>query len=165
MLAHLGVAAFIFGVTMVQTYQIERDLKMGMGDTTEIAGFTFTFRGVRDLQGPNYEAAQGLVEVSRNGRLLHEMRPEKRVYRVQQNPMTEAAIAPSLTGDVYVSLGEAIDGGAWLVRIYIKPFIDWVWGGCLLMAFGGLLAVTDKRYRAKVRREAGATTAGAEAAA
>jgi cytochrome c-type biogenesis protein CcmF len=154
MFAHLGVAAFIFGVTMVQTYQIERDLKMGLGDSAEIAGYTFTFRGVRDRTGPNYQATQGLVEVSRDGRKLREMRPEKRVYRVQQNPMTEAAIAPSLTGDLYVSLGEPLDKDAWLVRIYIKPFIDWVWGGCLLMAFGGLLAVTDKRYRVRQRRDA-----------
>jgi cytochrome c-type biogenesis protein CcmF len=154
MFAHLGVAAFIFGVTMVQTYQIERDLKMAVGDSTEMAGFTFTFRGVRDRMGPNYQAAQGIVEVSRDGRKLREMLPEKRVYRVQQSPMTEAAIAPSLTGDLYVSLGEPLDKDTWLVRIYIKPFIDWVWGGCLLMAFGGLLAVTDKRYRAKVRRDA-----------
>jgi cytochrome c-type biogenesis protein CcmF len=160
MVAHLGVAAFILGVTMVQSYQIERDLKMDVGDSAEIAGYTFTFRGVRDITGPNYEAAQGTVEVSRNGHKLMELRPEKRVYRVQRNPMTEAAIAPGLTGDLYVSLGEGLEGNSWLVRVYVKPFIDWVWGGCLLMAFGGLLAVTDKRYRAKVRREEPALTAG-----
>jgi cytochrome c-type biogenesis protein CcmF len=159
MVAHLGIAAFILGVTMVQSYQIERDLKMDVGDSAEIAGYTFTFRGVRDITGPNYEAAQGTVEVSRNGKKLMDMRPEKRVYRVQRNPMTEAAISPGLTGDLYVSLGEGLEGNSWLVRVYVKPFIDWVWGGCLMMAFGGLLAVTDKRYRAKVRREEGVSGA------
>ena len=154
MVAHLGIAAFILGVTMVQTYQVERDLKMGLGDTAQIAGYTFTFRGVRDIAGPNYEAAQGLVEISRDGRKVVDALPEKRIYRVQRNPMTEASIHPGLTGDLYVSLGEPVDDGkAWLVRIYVKPFIDWVWGGCLMMAFGGLLAVTDRRYRVKARRE------------
>ena len=153
MVAHLGIAAFIFGVTMVQSFQIERDLKMGIGDTTEVAGYTFTFRGVRDVAGPNYEAAQGLVEITRDGRKVVDMRPEKRIYRVQRNPMTEAAIHAGLTGDLYVSLGEPLEGNAWLVRVYVKPFIDWVWGGCLMMAFGGFLAVTDRRYRVKARRE------------
>ena len=160
MVAHVGVAAFILGVTMVQSFQIERDLKMGVGETTELAGYTFTFRGVRDVTGPNYEGAQGLVEVSRKGQKVLDLRPEKRIYRVQRNPMTEAAIAPGLWGDLYVSLGEPLDGNCWLVRVYVKPFIDWVWGGCLMMAFGGLLAVTDKRYRAKVRREEGVAAAG-----
>ncbi len=152
MIAHLGVAAFIFGVAMVKTYEVERDVKMDVGDTTEINGYTFTFRGVRDLLGPNYEAAQGLVEVTRDGRKVVDMRPEKRVYRVQRNPMTNAAITASPTRDLYVSLGEPLDGNAWLVRVYVKPFVDWIWGGCLMMAFGGLLAATDRRYR--VPREA-----------
>jgi cytochrome c-type biogenesis protein CcmF len=154
MLAHLGIAAFAFGVSMVNTYGIERDLKMQVGDTTELAGYTFAFRGVRELPGPNYTAAQGLVEVSKGGKLVETMLPEKRVYRVQQNPMTEAAIDTGFTRDLYVSLGEAVEGGAWIVRIYFKPFVDWIWGGCVLMALGGALAASDRRYRA--RREAAA---------
>jgi cytochrome c-type biogenesis protein CcmF len=152
MLAHLGVAVFIFGVTMVKTYEIERDVKMDVGDTTELRGYTFTFKGARDLRGPNYVAARATIEVSRNGERVTEMFPEKRVYRVQRNPMTEAAIFPMLTGDLYVSLGEPIgDSGAWVVRVYVKPFVDWIWGGCLLMALGGLVAATDRRYRRDIR--------------
>ena len=154
MLAHLGIATFAFGVSMVNTYGIERDLKMQVGDTTELAGYTFTFRGVRERPGPNYTAAQGLVEVSKGGKLVESMLPEKRIYRVQQNPMTEAAIDTGFTRDLYVSLGEAVEGGAWIVRIYFKPFVDWIWGGCVLMALGGALAASDRRYRA--RREAAA---------
>jgi cytochrome c-type biogenesis protein CcmF len=163
MVAHLGVAAFIVGVTMVKTFEIERDVKMNNGDTTEVHGYTFTFRGARELAGPNYQAAQGLVEVSRNGRKVAEMRPEKRIYRVQQNPMTEAAIDAGLTRDLYVSLGEPVEGTAWIVRVYVKPFVDWIWGGCLMMAFGGVLAASDRRYRAKQRAEQAlpAATAGA----
>ena len=152
MLAHLGIAAFAFGVSMVNTFGIERDLKMDVGDTTEVAGYVFTFRGVRDIQGPNYVAAEGLVEVTRNGRPVTTMRPEKRIYRVQQNPMTEAAIDTGLTRDLYVSLGEPVEGKAWIVRVYFKPFVDWIWGGCLLMALGGGLAASDRRYRLS-RRE------------
>jgi cytochrome c-type biogenesis protein CcmF len=147
MVAHLGVAAFCFGVTMVKSYEVERDVKMDMGDSTSVRGYTFTFRGTHELQGPNYTAIQGLIEVSQGDKKMTDMRPEKRVYRVQQNPMTEAAIDVGITRDLYVSLGEPVESGAWVVRIYVKPFIDWIWGGCLLMALGGLLAVTDRRYR------------------
>jgi cytochrome c-type biogenesis protein CcmF len=117
----------------------------------EVAGYVFTYRGVREVQGPNYVAAQGLVEVTREGKPVVTMRPEKRIYRVQQNPMTEAAINIGFTRDLYVSLGESVGGQAWIVRVYYKPFVDWIWGGCLLMALGGVLAATDRRYRVASR--------------
>ena len=164
MVAHLGMAVFIIGVTMVQTYQVERDVNMNLGDTTEVGGYTFTFRGVRDQAGPNYNATQGLVVVTQGGREIAQMWPEKRVYRVQGNPMTEAAIQTGLTRDLYVALGQPTEGQAWIVRIYYKPFVTWIWGGCLVMALGGLLAASDRRYRAKVRRSADATTPVASAA-
>jgi cytochrome c-type biogenesis protein CcmF len=158
MVAHLGVAAFAFGVSMVKTYEVERDLKMDVGDTTEIAGYVFTFQGVSDFNGPNYVAARGTVEVTRGGEALATMRPEKRIYRVQQNPMTEAAIDTGFTRDLYVSLGEPVGNTAWIVRVYYKPFVDWIWGGCLLMALGGLLAASDRRYRAAQRADARSET-------
>jgi cytochrome c-type biogenesis protein CcmF len=166
MIAHLGVAAFAFGVCMVKTYEIERDLKMDVGDTTELAGYVFTFRGADDVTGPNYVAARGLIEVSRNGKPVTVLRPEKRVYRVQQNPMTEAAIDTGFTRDLYVSMGEQVEGRAWIVRVYFKPFIDWIWGGCVLMALGGGLAATDRRYRLRQTATAPATSMpiGADAA-
>ena len=148
MLAHLGMAAFIFGVTMVRGFEVERDVKMAMGDSTTVGGYVFTFQGTRDVTGPNYSAVQALVSVTRDGQPIAEMVPEKRTYRIQTNPMTEAAIRPSLTGDLYVSLGEPVDDGlAWIVRVYVKPFVDWIWGGCFLMALGGGLAASDRRYR------------------
>jgi len=162
MLAHLGVAAFAFGVSMVRTYEVERDVKMAIGDTTEISGYVFSFRGLRTVQGPNYDAVQALMEVTHDGKPVALMRPEKRVYRVQRNPMTEAAIHRSVTRDLYVSLGEPVEGGAWIVRVYFKPFVDWIWGGCLLMALGGALAATDRRYRAKQRQD---STSAVEAGA
>ena len=149
MVAHLGIAAFCIGVSMVRGYEVERDVKMNIGDSTTVRGYTFTLRGLQEVQGPNYMAIRGLVEVTEGERKVADMHPEKRVYRVQQNPMTEAAINARLTRDLYVSLGEPVEGGAWIVRVYVKPFIDWIWGGCLLMALGGLLAVSDRRYRQK----------------
>ena len=160
MAAHLGVGVFIVGVTTVQSFQIERDVKLAPGQGTEVDGLTFTLQSVREVQGPNYVAAQGLVEVSRNGEVFAQMRPEKRIYRVQRNPMTEAAIRSRLSGDLYVSLGEPVgEQGAWIVRLYIKPFVAWIWGGCLMMAFGGALAASDRRYRAAKKREAVAGSA------
>jgi cytochrome c-type biogenesis protein CcmF len=154
MLAHLGVAVFCFGVAMVKSYEIERDVKMASGDSTTVRGYTFTFRGAREVQGPNYVAMQGLIDVSRNGRKTNELFPEKRIYRVQQSTMTEAAIDTGLTRDLYVALGESVDDGkAWIVRIYVKPFIDWIWGGAFMMAMGGLLAATDRRYRLRKRSD------------
>jgi cytochrome c-type biogenesis protein CcmF len=149
MTAHLGVAAFAFGVCMVNTYEIERDVKLNMGDSTEVAGHVFTLRGMKQVQGPNYEALQALIEVQRDGKPVVLMKPEKRVYRVQRNTMTEASIDRGITRDLYVSLGEPLAGNAWIVRVYYKPFVNWIWGGCLLMALGGALAATDRRYRAK----------------
>jgi len=163
MVAHLGVAAFILGVTIVNSYQVERDVTMQVGDTTEIAGYTFTFRGVRDVQGPNYQATRGTIEVTRGERAIVTMQPEKRIYRVQNNPMTEAAIFSRITGDLYVSLGQPDDKGAWVVRVYYKPFVTWIWGGCVIMALGGLLAASDRRYRVARREQTASATAEAAA--
>jgi cytochrome c-type biogenesis protein CcmF len=149
MAAHLGVAVFIFGATMVGTYEIERDVAMSPGDSTTVSGYTFTYEGAQPVSGPNYEAMRGHLVVTRDGRPVSEMHPEKRVYRVQRQPMTEAAIDSRLHGDLYVQMGEPIEGQTWLVRIWIKPFVSWIWVGCLMMGLGGLWAVTDRRYRAR----------------
>ena len=157
MIAHVGVAVFILGVTLVRTGEIERDVQMGPGDSTTIGDLVFTFRGASDVRGPNYRAAQGEIEVTRNGAKVTTLRPEKRFYPASQSTMTEAAIEPGLTRDLYVSLGEPIaNSPAWIVRVYVKPFVDWIWGGCLIMALGGLLAATDRRYRARARERASA---------
>ncbi|MBI3042530.1 MAG: heme lyase CcmF/NrfE family subunit [Betaproteobacteria bacterium] len=163
--AHCGVAVFIVGVTMVKGYEIERDVRMAPGDTVTVGRYTFRFDGVTSVPGPNYRAARGAVTVTRDGRRIEVMLPEKRIYNVQQMPMTEAAIDTSPFRDIYVSLGEpAGDGGAWSVRVYYKPFVVWIWAGCAIMALGGLLALSDRRYRAAARREevpAAARMAGA----
>jgi cytochrome c-type biogenesis protein CcmF len=152
-LAHCGVAVFLVGVTMVKGFEVEQDLRMNVGETTTIGGYTFRFDGAQDVKGPNYLAARGTFNVTRNGREVAVMYPEKRLYTVQNQTMTEAAIDSGLLRDLYVSLSEPLENGAWSVRLYHKPFIDWIWGGCLIMALGGVLAISDRRYRLAWRRE------------
>ncbi|HEY9379626.1 MAG TPA: heme lyase CcmF/NrfE family subunit [Burkholderiales bacterium] len=153
LLAHLGIGVFIIGVTTVKSFEIERDVRMDVGDTVSAGSYVFRFDGVRELQGPNYTGAEGIVDVSRNGKHIEVLHPQKRLYTVQQMPMTEAAIDSGVFGDLYVSLGEPVGDGAWAVRVYRKPFVTWIWGGCVLMALGGFVALSDRRYRVRVRRE------------
>ena len=153
LLAHFGVAVFVTGVTLVKGYDSERDVRMEPGDVVELGGYTFRLDGVRDVQGPNYVAARAQIQVSKNGRAFTTLYPEKRIYTVQNMPMTEAAIDTGFTRDLYVSLGDAVSATAWVVKVQHKPFIDWIWGGCLLMALGGALAASDRRYRVAVKRQ------------
>ena len=152
-LAHLGIAVFIVGVTMVNGYQEEKDVRMDIGDTVNVGDYVFRFDGVSKVPGPNYSADRGVITVFRDDRQVTVMYPEKRFYNVQQQVMTEAAIDTGLFRDLYVSLGEPISRGAWSVRVYEKPFVDWIWGGCALMGLGGILAISDKRYRLASRKE------------
>jgi len=154
-IAHLGVAVFIVGVTSVRGYEVERDVKMSPGDVVSIDDYTFRFNGVKEVRGPNYRAAEGNFTLLRRDREIDTLTPQKRIYFAQsQMPMTEASIRSSLIGDVYVSLGEAVDdAGGWTVRVYYKPFVTWIWLGCVLMALGGFVAMSDRRYRALARRD------------
>jgi cytochrome c-type biogenesis protein CcmF len=150
-LGHLGIAVFVFGVTLVGGFQQEQDVRMEPGDTVTVGGYQFKMVGVRDVPGPNYSASQGTFEVIKNGGTVQVLHPEKRTYFSSTMPMTEAAIDTGFTRDVYVSLGEPLEGKAWAVRVYFKPFVAWIWGGCVLMALGGFLAMLDRRYRIKVK--------------
>jgi cytochrome c-type biogenesis protein CcmF len=159
LLAHFGVGVFIIGVTMVNSYEIERDVELAMGESVEVAGYQFRLDGLMEVEGPNYDATRGIVTVLKNGKVQRTMYPEKRMYIVQQMPMTEAAINSGITRDLYVSLGDPVGGGAWVVRVYYKPFVNWIWGGAFLMALGGILGVTDRRYRLARKAEQAARDA------
>ena len=151
--AHLGIAVFVIGVTMVGAYQEEKDVRMSAGDTVSVGGYQIQFEGVNVVPGPNYQAMRGTFLLNKNGNTKTIMHPEKRNYFSSTMPMTEAAIDAGLTRDIYVSLGEELPDKSWAVRVYYKPFVDWIWGGCLLMALGGVLAIFDKRYRIKLKRQ------------
>lgn len=160
-LAHLGVAIFIIGVTVVKSYAIERDVRMDVGDIVDAGPYVFRFDGVHNGQGPNYTAEMARFTVFKDGKRITELFPEKRHYNASGMPMTEAAIDPGFFRDLYVSMGEPIAGSptAWAVRVYYKPFVDWIWIGALFMAFGGVMAIADRRYRIKNKKTSTETVA------
>jgi cytochrome c-type biogenesis protein CcmF len=147
-LAHLGLLVMVLGIAFTTSYSVEKDVRLAPGESITVNDYTFRFEGVADHQGPNYVAQRGTLIVSHDG-FVETLHPEKRIYRVQQNPMTEAAISGNAFRDLYVALGEPLDAGAWAVRIYHKPMIRWIWFGALMMALGALLSMLDKRYRLK----------------
>ena len=151
-IAHFGIAVFVIGVTMVGAYQEEKDVRMLAGDTVSVGGYQIQLESVELAPGPNYQAMRGTFTLSKNGATQAILHPEKRSYFSSTMPMTEAAIDIGLTRDLYVSLGEELGDKAWAVRVYYKPFVDWIWGGCLLMALGGVLVMMDKRYRMKLKK-------------
>ena len=159
-LAHIGVAVFIVGVTIVTGYESEKDVRMVPGDVVAVGGHSFRLLGVRQVPGPNYIAARAELEVSRNGEVIEKMYPEKRTYLASENSMTETAIDAGVFRHLYVSLGEPLEGNAWSVRVYYKPFVGWIWGGAILMALGGGLALTDRRYMLAARKQRDAKGVG-----
>ena len=148
-LAHFGLAVVVLGITGVKSFEVERDVRMGLGDTVSIAPYTFRLVDMVDVNGPNYKASQAHVEVSKNDQLIEVLYPEKRRYFSSAMPMTEAAIRSSFWGDLYVSLGDPLAGDkpSWSMRVYHKPFVPWLWTGVLLMVAGGVVAAMDRRYR------------------
>jgi len=173
LIAHMGIAVFIVGVTLVQGYGVERDAIMAPGQTVPIGEWRVTFVGVDHVEGPNYIAAHGVFELTRDeGKVIYLLEPQKRNYQSGDQTMTEAAIDSGFFRDIYIALGEPVQSApektaeagaadeAWSVRLYYKPFVNWIWGGCLMMALGGFLAVADRRYR---RRSLPASAPGEKA--
>ncbi len=147
-LGHLGLAVTIVGVTVVSHYAVERNVRMAVGDSAEVAGYTFTMTDLGSRRGPNYVADAARIEVRRgDDAASFVMTPEKRVYLARGMPMTDVALRPGLLRDLYVAMGEDLGDGSWALRIQYKPFVRWLWLGALLMALGGVLAVIDRRYR------------------
>ena len=164
LIAHLGIGVFILGVTLVKGYESEQDLRMDVNDVAKIGNLNFIFDGTQTIKGPNYESQQGTFTVTSNGTAVAILHPEKRFYPVQGSVMTEADISPGVIKDLYVSLGEPLENGAWSVRIYIKPFVQWIWAGAILMAVGGFCALADKRYRMRNKKVSQDTKSGEQEA-
>jgi len=154
LIAHLGVGVFILGASVGSAYNVETDQAVSPGQVWQVAGYDIEFRSIRDVEGPNFIAEEGEFEVRRDGSFVATLRPQKRTYRVQTSPMTEAAIDAGLHRDIFIALGEPLGGGAWSVRVQFKPLIEFIWFGTVIMAFGGLLAASDRRYRQAVRKPA-----------
>jgi len=160
-LGHLGVAVSAVGICIVSNYTKEHDVRMVPGDKVEASGYEFIFDGVRRVPGPNYTAEEGVVRVFDEGEFYTTMRPQKRQYAVQRNVMTEADINAGLFRDLYIALGEKLEGDAWALRIHYKPYVRWIWLGSIFMALGGFIAVSDRRYRLKAKKTQAATSAQA----
>jgi cytochrome c-type biogenesis protein CcmF len=148
-IAHFGMAVLVVGITGVKCYEVERDVRMQIGDVVTIAPYTFRLSSLDEVRGPNYKAVRADVEVLRNDRVIEVLQPEKRRYFSSAMAMTEAGIDSGVMRDLYVSLGEPLNDARteWSMRVYYKPFVPWLWGGVLLMVLGGLLAALDRRYR------------------
>ncbi|WGE35370.1 heme lyase CcmF/NrfE family subunit [Actinobacillus genomosp. 1] len=152
-LAHLGVAMTVFGVAFSQNYSVEKNVRMNVGDTVQLQGYDFTFKGIKITDGANYQGGTAEIEISRQGQYESTLNAEKRFYNVSKMGMTEAAIDWGFRRDLYAALGEKLEDGSWGVRLYYKPFVRWIWIGGLFMVFGGLLCMFDKRYRLNVVRK------------
>jgi cytochrome c-type biogenesis protein CcmF len=146
-IAHAGIGVFVIGVTLVKGTETSNDASMHVGDSIDVGTYRFTFSELIKIDGPNYIAARGTFEVRKGSALIAVMHPEKRYFTVQKMPMTEAAIDRGFSRDLYVSLGEITKDGAWIVRVQHKPFVSWIWAGCLIIALGGFVAASDRRYR------------------
>ena len=151
-LGHLGIAVCVIGVAFTSVYSDQRDVKLAPGESVEVQGYTFVFEGIRHINGPNYDAEEGQVRVYLGDEEKYLLQPQKRVYRASGQPMTEAAIQPGFTRDLYVALGEPLEGDAWAVRVHYKAFVVWIWLGAVVMSLGALLALLDKRYRIRERK-------------
>ncbi len=159
MLGHIGLAVTFTGITLVSVYNIEKDVRLAPGESYEMAGYQFRFDGVRQKEGPNYTAYQGTIHISRDNQEVAVLKPEKRTYRVQTMPMTEAGIDAGIFRDLFVALGEPLgNGGAWSLRVQYKPFVRWLWLGAIIMGLGGLLAAFDRRYRHLRKTATGASS-------
>ncbi len=160
-IAHLGVGVWTLGVTGVVSYKVEKDISLGPGESTSISGYTFKFLGTHPVAGPNYDAVEGRIVITKGDKLIAELPTQKRVYRVQKNPMTHAGIEVAWNRDLFVALGEDLGNGKWSMRLQYKPLVRYIWFGALIMALGGLVAITDRRYRVPRTAEAGALEPGA----
>ncbi len=150
-LGHFGLVMCALGVVLTSQQSDERDLRLAPGESLELGGYSFVFEGAKHFDGPNFTSDKGTIRVFDGNDEIAVLHPEKRLYTVQQMPMTEAGIDAGFTRDLYVALGEPLENGAWAVRVHIKPFVRWIWLGALLTSLGGVLSATDRRYRVKVR--------------
>lgn len=156
-LAHIGLALVVVAIAMVNSYEVERDVRMAPGITQSIGDYSFTMVGIERVPGPNYDADQGIIEVTYKGKLIDTLKPQLRYYHSRvEMPMYQASLNRSFFRDIYVSMGDKIGDDAWTMRLYYKPYMLWMWFGGILMALGGILAAVDKRYRMNLKQKVGA---------
>jgi cytochrome c-type biogenesis protein CcmF len=153
MLAHTGIAVMLIGAGLTSYFSLERSVLLGPGETVEIGSYAYIFNGHEEIRGPNYVGNRANISVLKNGNEIETLFPERRIYLATGTPSTEMAIDAGFLRDLFVTLGEQKEGGAWSMTVYVKPFIRWIWLGAIFMALGGIIAAADKRYRLLRRRE------------
>ncbi|HET6628732.1 MAG TPA: heme lyase CcmF/NrfE family subunit [Woeseiaceae bacterium] len=163
-IAHFGVGLFVLGVTVVSAFGVEDDLRLAPGEPVEVAGYRFEMQGLANVEGPNYRAVEAEVEIRKGGEYVATVRPQERTYLVQQNPMTEAGIDAGWNRDLFVALGQPLGDGTWSVRLQYKPLIRFIWFGAVIMAIGGAVAASDRRYRLYAEARQGQAAAAEEPA-
>ena len=156
-MAHLGLGVVVGAITVVSTWQQENILMMAPGGEASIAGYTVTLRDVVSGNGANYEAERATFDVSSGGSPLGVMSAERRFYGLQQRQTTHTGIRTNLVSNLYIALGEPDDNGRWTVRIYYHPLAPWLWFGGIIMAGGGFLSLSDRRFRVGAPQRAAAT--------
>jgi cytochrome c-type biogenesis protein CcmF len=149
-IAHLGIGMFAIGASGVESYKIEKDVALKPGGSYSIAGYDFKFLSARDVTGPNYDAVEAVVQVTRDGKPVTTLFPQKRQFWVQRTDNSKAAISVSWTRDLFVAMGDPLGENAWSMRIQYKPLVRYIWLGAIVMALGGIIAATDRRYRVRV---------------
>jgi cytochrome c-type biogenesis protein CcmF len=159
-IAHFGIGVYVLGITGVVSYKVEKDVSLAPGESAQIAGYDFKFLGTKPVAGPNYEAIEATIVITRDGKLVANLPTQKRVYRVQRNPMTHAGIDVAWNRDLFVALGDDLGGGKWSMRLQYKPLVRYIWIGAVIVALGGLIATLDRRYRARVPAPVPAPEAG-----
>ena len=153
MLAHTGIAVMLIGAGLTSYFSLERSVLLGPGEKVEIGSYAYIFNGHEEIRGPNYVGNRANISVLKNGNEIETLFPERRIYLATGTPSTEMAIDAGFLRDLFVTLGEQKEGGAWSMTVYVKPFIRWIWLGAIFMALGGIIAAADKRYRLLRRRE------------
>jgi cytochrome c-type biogenesis protein CcmF len=148
-IAHFGIGMFAIGASGVESYKIEKDVALKPGSSFAIAGYDFKFVNAADVRGPNYDAVEALVAVTRAGKPVAILKPQKRHFWIQQTDNSQAAISVNWSRDLFVAMGNSLGDGAWSMRIQYKPLVRYIWLGALVMAIGGFVAATDRRYRVK----------------
>jgi len=157
--AHLGLGLCVLGITVTSTFGLATDQRIAPGETARVGDYEISFKGTRPVAGPNYQALRGEVTVTRNGKAIGTLYPEKRTYVVRSSAMTEAGIDAGWSRDLFVALGDPLGNDAWSVRLQYKPLVRFIWLGAIVMALGGILAATDRRYRLRAREAVGAPAA------
>jgi cytochrome c-type biogenesis protein CcmF len=153
-MAHIGLGILTIGITANESARIERDVALAPGQSADLGPYRFTFDGTQNAEGPNYDALRATLQVTRDGREVAILQPERRTYWVSQQALAEAALGVNWQRDLLATMGEDLGRGTWSLRLQVRPLMSFIWLGATLMALGGIWAACDRRYRVRAAADA-----------